>query len=162
MSNRSQRRYAHFFPLVRYPSPQFQISWKHPSAMVSMNRFVPIVTSLCALLGCPHCHGDAPLPRRNLFQPVESPTTPRPLTAIPPLQRYPITSLTLTAIITNAQGERFASVENPEGIGYKVERGTMIGNEGARVVEITTRGMVVEESRADGMKKREILLRGEE
>jgi Tfp pilus assembly protein PilP len=87
---------------------------------------------------------------------------PRPLTAIPPLQRYPITALTLTAIITNTQGERFASVENPEGIGYKVERGTVIGNEGARVVEITMRGMVVEEAGAEGIKRREILLRGEE
>ena len=126
-----------------------------------MNRFVPIASSLFVLLGCPHCHGDAGLPRRNLFQPVEPTATPRPLTAIPPLQRYPIGALNLTAIITNALGERFASIENPEGIGYKVERGTALGNEGARVVEITSRGIVVEEAGAEGTKRREILLRGE-
>jgi Tfp pilus assembly protein PilP len=130
--------------------------------MVLMNRFVPIVTSIFTLLSCPHGHGEVPRTRRNLFQPVETTPMPRPLTAIPPLQRYPITALTLTAIITNTQGERFASVENPEGIGYKVERGTVIGNEGARVVEITMRGMVVEEAGAKGIKRREILLRGEE
>ena len=129
--------------------------------MARMNRSVPIATSLFVLLGCPHCFGDAGLPRRNLFQPVEPTATPRPLTAIPPLQRYLISALTLTAIITNAQGERFASVENPEGIGYKVVRGTVLGNEGARVVEITSRGIVVEEAGTDGSQRREILLRGE-
>jgi Tfp pilus assembly protein PilP len=92
---------------------------------------------------------------------VETTPTPRPLTATPPLQRYPIASLTLTAIITDALGERYASVENPEGIGYKVTRGSVIGDAGARVIEVSARGIVVEESGVDGVRTREILLRVE-
>ena len=130
--------------------------------MANMIRSVPIATSLLVLLGYPLCHGEAPAPRRNLFEPVEITPIPRPLTATSPLQQYPITALTLTAIITDAHGERFGSVENPEGIGYKVARGTVIGNEGARVVEVTIRGIVVEEVGAEGSRRREILLRGEQ
>ena len=131
-----------------------------------MNRFAPTVTFAFLLcIGCPYAHGESPLTRRNLFQPIDTTPTPRPLTAIPPLQRYPLNALTLTAIITNAQGERFASVENPEGVGYKVERATIIGARGARVVEISNKGIVVEESGAesgaDGVRNREILLRVE-
>ena len=126
-----------------------------------MNRFAPLVPSLLLSIGCPCARGEPLPPRRNLFQPVDTTPTPRPLTAIPPLERYPLQALTLTAIITNAQGERFASVENPQGIGYKVERGTIIGDGGARVVEISPRGIVVEEPGADGVKSREILLRVE-
>jgi Tfp pilus assembly protein PilP len=132
-----------------------------------MNRSVLITTCLWIPFSSTLCFGEShpttppPHPRRNLFQPVETAPTPRPLTAIPPLQRYPITALTLTAIITNTAGERFASVENPEGIGYKVARGTIIGDAGARVVEISDRGIVVEESGPDGVRNREILLRVE-
>ncbi len=129
-----------------------------------MNRSLLITTSLWTSISSIHCLGESPKlpPQRNLFRPVEASPTPRPLTALPPLQRYPITSLTLTAIITNALGERFASVENPEGIGYKVEKGTIIGDAGARVVEISARGIVVEESGRDGVRSREILLRVEQ
>jgi hypothetical protein len=81
------------------------------------------------------------------------------LTDRPPLERYPISALTLTAIITNAVGERYASVENPEGIGYKVVKGTALGNAHARVVEISTKGLVVEESHSQGLMRREIPLR---
>jgi Tfp pilus assembly protein PilP len=93
--------------------------------------------------------------------PAETAPTHRPLTTIPPLERYPITSLTLTAIITNAHGERYASVENPQGIGYKVEKGSRLGNAGAQVVEISSRGLVVEEQGPQGPSTREILLRVE-
>ena len=132
-----------------------------------MNRYLLITTSLWLALSPIHGRAEAtgdllsPNLGRNLFKPAETTPTPRPLTAIPPLQRHPITSLTLTAIITTALGERFASVENPEGIGYKVERGTIIGKEGARVIEISVRGIVVEESGADGVRTREILLRAD-
>ncbi len=126
-----------------------------------MNRFAPLVTSLLLSIGAPYARGESLPPRRNLFQPVDTTPTPRPLTAIPPLERYPLNALTLTAIITNAQGERFASVENPQGIGYKVERGTIIGDGGARVIEISVRGIVVEEPGPDGVRSREIVLRVE-
>jgi Tfp pilus assembly protein PilP len=91
--------------------------------------------------------------------PRETFPTSLPLTDRPPLERYPIAALTLTAIITNAVGERFASVENPEGIGYKVVQGTVLGNAHARVVEISTKGLVVEESGLQGPVRREIPLR---
>ena len=128
-----------------------------------MNRTLLITTSLWTSISSTLCLGESPklLPQRNLFRPVEASPTPRSLTALPPLQRYPITSLTLTAIITNAAGERFASVENPEGIGYKVERGTVLGDAGARVVEVSGKGIVVEETGPDGVRSREILLRME-
>ena len=98
-------------------------------------------------------------PIRNPFVPVETSPTSIPLTDRPPLERYPISALTLTAIITNAVGERYASVENPEGIGYKVVKGVVIGDAHARVVEISTKGLVVEESDSRGPVRREILLR---
>jgi Tfp pilus assembly protein PilP len=138
------------------------------SRIATMNRLLLITTSISLALAVQSSFGESPSAPplhpsyRNIFQPVESTPPPRALTAIPPLQRYPISALTLTAIIVNAQGERFASVENPEGIGYKVERGTVIGKEGARVVEITSRGMVVKEGDSERSKGREILLRGEE
>lgn len=132
-----------------------------------MNRSLLITTSLCLTISTTPCLGESPWPslsshpRRNPFKPVETTPTPRPLTAVPPLERYPINSLTLTAIITNAAGERYASVENPEGIGYKVEKGTAIGDAQARVVEISIRGIIVEESGPDGTRTREIPLRVE-
>lgn len=98
-------------------------------------------------------------PFRNPFVPMDISPTSIPLTDRPPLERYPISALTLTAIITNAVGERYASVENPEGIGYKVVKGTALGNAHARVVEISTKGLVVEESDSRGPVRREIPLR---
>jgi Tfp pilus assembly protein PilP len=132
-----------------------------------MNRYLLIATLLWLSLSTHLCMAGSPdpfpspKPRRNLFKPVETTPTPLPLTALPPLQRYPLSALTLTAIITNALGQRYASVENPEGIGYKVVRGTMIGAEGARVIDISLRGMIVEEPSVDGARSREILLRKE-
>lgn len=101
----------------------------------------------------------SPPSMRNPFVPMQSSPTSIPLTDRPPLERYPISALTLTAIITNALGERYASVENPEGIGYKVVRGTVLGNAHARVVEISPKGLVVEESYPQGPVRREIPLR---
>lgn len=100
-----------------------------------------------------------PPPIRNPFVPVDTSPTSIPLTDRPPLERYPISALTLTAIITNAVGERYASVENPEGIGYKVVKGAVLGDANARVVEISTKGLVVEESYPQGPVRREIPLR---
>jgi Tfp pilus assembly protein PilP len=128
-----------------------------------MTRSVLITPGLLLLLLSAPSFGDsfeAPAsPIRNPFVPVKTSPTSIPLTDRPPLERYPISALTLTAIITNAVGERYASVENPEGIGYKVVKGTMLGNAHARVVEISTNGLVVEESHSQGSVRREIPLR---
>ena len=97
---------------------------------------------------------------RNPFQPAAAPTQATPnQNDRPPLERYPINALRLTAIVTNAAGELFASVETPEGIGFKVVRGTVVGREGATVIEISKSGIIVEETRHEQVATRAILLR---
>jgi Tfp pilus assembly protein PilP len=82
---------------------------------------------------------------RNPFQPATTPTaTPNPKDR-PPLEQYPLNALKLTAIVTNAAGELFASVETPEGIGFKVVRGTIVGQERSKVIEISKSGIVIEQ-----------------
>lgn len=107
--------------------------------------------------------GESPrsgLTLRNPFQPVALPTKATPNhEERPPLERYPLNALRLTAIVTNAAGELFASVETPEGIGFKVVRGTVVGREGATVIEISKSGIVVEEREHEQMATRAILLR---
>jgi Tfp pilus assembly protein PilP len=82
----------------------------------------------------------------------------------PPLERYPLSDLRLTAIVADARGDVFASVENPDGVGFKVDVGTKLGTSRAHVVQITRRGLILEErtvtaSGTEETTTRELLLR---
>jgi Tfp pilus assembly protein PilP len=61
--------------------------------------------------------------------------------------------------VRNAAGELFASVETPDGIGFKVVRGTTVGREGSTVVEISQSGIVIEEEKSEQRALRAIPLR---
>lgn len=100
-------------------------------------------------------------PKRNPFQPVATPVPLPSQYKRPPLEQYPLSALTLTAIVKNMEGELFASVEIPSGVGFKVVRGTILGENSARVSEISQRGIVVEEDVRGEVRRREINLRGE-
>jgi Tfp pilus assembly protein PilP len=105
--------------------------------------------------------GTPPAPRRNPFRPPTTPTPHMSHDKRPPLEQYPLSALTLTAIVTNMEGSLFASVEIPSGIGFKVVRGTTLGENGARVIEISKSGILIEE-RVDGeVLQREIRLRSD-
>lgn len=99
---------------------------------------------------------------RNPFRALSTPTPPPKRENLPPLEQYPLSALSLTAIVTNMEGEIFASVEIPSGVGFKVVRGTLLGDGGARVIEISRRGIVVEEVAQGATVQREIALRREE
>lgn len=100
-------------------------------------------------------------PKRNPFQPIATPVPEPSQLKRPPLEQYPLSALKLTAIVTNMQGELFASVEVPSGVGFKVVRGTILGESRANVIEISPRGIVVEESSTGEVLRREIPLRRE-
>ena len=99
---------------------------------------------------------------RNPFQRIMTPTPLPRQEKRPPLEQYPLSALSLTAIVTNMAGELFASVEIPSGVGFKVVRGTTLGESRARVVDISLRGIVVEEVFQGIAARREIGLRREE
>ncbi len=100
-------------------------------------------------------------PKRNPFQPVAAPVPQPSQHKRPPLEQYPLSALKLTAIVTNMRGELFASVEIPSGVGFKVVRGTILGESSARVIEISPRGILVEEGSHGEVVRREIRLRSE-
>lgn len=96
---------------------------------------------------------------RNPFRAATTPTPQPKREKRPPLEQYPLSALSLTAIVTNMEGEIFASVEIPSGVGFKVVRGTILGEGGARVVGISQGGIMVEETAQGVTIQREIALR---
>lgn len=86
-----------------------------------------------------------PSAARNPFKRQFTLEQRRPDSESPPLERYPLSDLRLTAIVADARGDVFASVENPEGVGFKVDVGTRLGTSRAKVIQITRRGLVIEE-----------------
>ena len=101
-------------------------------------------------------------PSRNPFQPVQR-STPTPRSVEPlSLEAYPLEQLRLTAIVRNADGELFGSVEIPSGIGFKVTQGTRIGSSGGFVTEVRNDGIAIQEGDSDptvALPGREIMLR---
>ena len=75
----------------------------------------------------------------------------RPLVFVPktPLQRYATEELHLVGIIWGQTGRARALIEDPEGKGYVVGTGTLVGDRGGRIVRIQPEEAVVEERAVD-------------
>jgi len=92
---------------------------------------------------------------RDPFQPFikleEKKKTARPQVFVPktPLQRYATEELHLVGIIWGESGRARALIEDPEGKGYVVGTGTLVGDRGGRIVRIQPEEAVVEERTVD-------------
>lgn len=87
-----------------------------------------------------------PLGRRDPFAPVlrEAGTSREADIALPPLQRVTLTEVTLIGVIWGGFGYS-AMVQTPDGKGYTVNRGTVIGPNNGVVTAISENGITVEE-----------------
>ncbi len=96
----------------------------------------------------------APEGLRDPFQPfikLEEKKQSRPQVFVPktPLQRYATEELQLVGIIWGEAGRARALIEDPEGKGYVVGTGTLVGDRGGRIVRIQPQEAVVEERAVD-------------
>jgi Tfp pilus assembly protein PilP len=72
------------------------------------------------------------------------------------LRDFSVEELRLTAIFITTNGERRASLENGNGIGFPIHVGSEIGPEAAKVVQITPNSIILRELRADALEMREM------
>jgi len=92
---------------------------------------------------------------RDPFEPFlrleEKPKEKKPKVFIPktPLQRYAVEELKLVGVIWAGQNRSVALVEDPEGKGYVVSGGTLVGDRGGRIVGIHSDRVDVEERFVD-------------
>jgi Tfp pilus assembly protein PilP len=101
---------------------------------------------------------DRRAPSRDPFKPI--PAVRRdPQRDSRDLKDYPLEELRLTALFVTINGERRASLENRDGIGFPVRIGTEIGPDNAKVVEITHNSIVVELAGDGALGRREIPLK---
>ena len=84
--------------------------------------------------------------QRNPFRPFIIKTTEKAAIVIPktPLQKYELEELKLIAIIWGIENP-IAMVETPDGKGYSVRRGDLIGNRDGKVRRIEKNKVIVEE-----------------
>ncbi len=90
-----------------------------------------------------------PSGKRDPFQPFDF--SPRVVIdeSLPPLERYDVSQLRTAAILTDANGERFAMIEDGSGKGHPVRIGTRVGNRNGTVVSIDEKQVNVLESVTD-------------
>ncbi len=67
-----------------------------------------------------------------------------------PLSTYDIAELRLTAVISDAQGNRVASVETPQGRDFLIKEGSSLGIRGGRVTTILPSKVIVTEPSRKG------------
>lgn len=84
--------------------------------------------------------------QRNPFKPFITKVTEKAAIVVPktPLQKYELDQLKLVAIMWDMNGS-VAMVETPDGKGYSVKKGDLIGNRDGRVKRINKDIIVVEE-----------------
>jgi len=90
-----------------------------------------------------------PVGKRDPFEPFDFSGESNIDTTLPPLQRYSIGQLKVTAIIKDHKGGFKAFVEDATGIGYPVGKGTRVGNASGVAVRITENAVFVVETRKD-------------
>ncbi|RLA98058.1 MAG: hypothetical protein DRG32_02295 [Deltaproteobacteria bacterium] len=104
-----------------------------------------------------------PTGKRDPFTPflaVQEPVMPEGV-KVSPLQKYDLSQLKLVAIVVGG-GEERAMVEDSEGKGYIIKKGTYIGKNFGKVKAITKDGVVIEERYRDYLgrvKTKEIVLK---
>src|SRR3990172_7547070 len=88
--------------------------------------------------------------QRNPFKSFIVKVTEKPTVAVPktPLQRYELEQLKLVAIIWGVNSS-IAMVEAPDGKGYSIRKGDLIGNRNGKVRRIEKDRVVVEERFAE-------------
>jgi Tfp pilus assembly protein PilP len=98
-----------------------------------------------------------PVGRRDPFAPVirESAAAREADVALPPLQRVTLTEVTLIGVIWGGFGYS-AMVQTPDGKGYTVNRGTVIGPNSGVVTAISENGITVEERFTDLYGKQQV------
>ncbi|GAB4267272.1 MAG: hypothetical protein Kow0092_20560 [Deferrisomatales bacterium] len=95
-----------------------------------------------------------PVGLRDPFQPfikLEVKKKAKPQVFVPktPLQRYAVEELRLVGILWARKGRAKALIEDPEGKGYVVSSGTLVGDRGGKVIEIRPEKVVIEERSVD-------------
>ncbi|MBI3398053.1 MAG: pilus assembly protein PilP [Deltaproteobacteria bacterium] len=88
--------------------------------------------------------------QRNPFKPFITKATERVTVIVPktPLQKYDVEQLKLVAIIWGVDNP-MAMVEAPDGKGYRIKKGNLIGNKDGRVKRIEKDKIVIEEKFAE-------------
>ncbi len=81
---------------------------------------------------------------RNPFKPFITTKVEKPIVPRTPLQRYELDQLKLVAVIWGIANPT-AMVEAPDGKGYSIKKGDLIGSRGGRVKRIEKDKIVVEE-----------------
>jgi type IV pilus assembly protein PilP len=85
-----------------------------------------------------------PAGRRDPFAPIISKAQVKPRINVPPLERYDINEFKLTGIIWGGFGYN-AMLDGPDGKGYFVRVGTIIGPNRGVIKKITQHTLVIEE-----------------
>ncbi len=87
------------------------------------------------------------LPERNPFRTYIVQSAPEEVFEPKiPLQRYELSQLRLVAVVWGIPTP-VGMIETPDGKGYTVKRGDLVGNKNGRVVSITENSIVIEEKR---------------
>lgn len=91
---------------------------------------------------------------RDPFEPflkLEKPKPQKPKVFVPktPLQRYAVEELRLVGVVWSGPGRAKALIEDPEGKGYVVGSGTLVGDRDGKIVDIRPEKVVVEERSVD-------------
>ena len=90
-----------------------------------------------------------PTGKRDPFKPFDFAPQPKIDESKPPLERYDINQLKLTAVVAGINGAKIATVENAAGRGFAVRKGTKIGLNSGEVVEILTDKLLILETSKD-------------
>lgn len=72
-------------------------------------------------------------------------TAPRLVVPQTPLQRYSTDELKLAGVVWGDEGKARALIEDPQGKGYAVGIGTLVGDRGGRVARILADRIIIEE-----------------
>ena len=90
-----------------------------------------------------------PLDKRDPFETFDFSGDQTLDTSLPPLQRYSLGQLKVTAILKQPNGEYSAFIEDVTGVGYPAKKGTNVGSNAGVVVKITEDSVFVVEQKKD-------------
>ncbi|MCC6931630.1 MAG: pilus assembly protein PilP [Deltaproteobacteria bacterium] len=90
-----------------------------------------------------------PSVKRDPFLPFDFSQKAMAAGDIPPLERYKLGQLRLTAVISDAQGQLKGNVEDTQGKGYFVEVGTKIGDAAGAVIAVEKDKIIILETQRD-------------